>query len=215
MVKKLILILFIFSFTIGCTPINEMKEIEIIEKNISSIIHNANEFRTGYKYYLPRGLKIIETRDFNEVARGGIYNYYIYIDVVSYYNETVEAFKMNNNAYLSIPINYNEKLGYLEINEVNGKYLIEIMYNYAKIEVIVKKDDIKLAIANSITILSTIEYNNKILANLMEENILMFEKIEFNIFDRKQDIESSYLEAIDSQGEYIEQNSIPDTDLIK
>ena len=210
---KKILIVFTFLLVVGCTPINSMDEMDIIEKNISTVVYNANEFRTGYKYYLPRGLKILNNRDFNEKARGGIYNYYIYIDIVSYYNDIKEPYKIDEKAYLSVPINYNEKYGYLEINEVNGKYLIEIMYNYAKIEVMVKRDDINLAISNSITILSTVKYNDKILANIMDEGTLKLNKIDFNIFETKKDSESSYLTAIDSQGEYEE--VLPDPDLIK
>ena len=209
--KKIIIIL-LSLIVVGCTPINSMEELEIINKNIGSLMNNSNEYRTGYKYYLPRGLKIIEARDFNEIARGGLYNYYIYVDVISYYNNISEVYKIDDNAYLSVPLNYNEKYGYLEINNINDKYLIEIMYNYAKIEVIVNKNDINSAISNSITILSTIKYNDIILDNLMGDNVLKYNEMEFDIFNTKKDLPSNYLTSIDNKEEYEE---LPDTDLIK
>lgn len=210
---KLILLAFVFFIVVGCTPLDSLTEEEIIERIIERNITHTNQHRTGYSYYLPRGLTIIESGDFNEIARGGGYLYYIFIDVVSYYNGVRIPYQINEDAYLSMVINHGEKFGYLEINRINNKYHIEIMYNYAKIEVIVNRRDIKLAIANSITILSTIRYNDIILSNLMGENILDFNEREFNIFDTKNNVESGYVTAAEAQEEYKEE--IPDPDLIR
>ena len=45
--------------------------------------------------------------------------------------------------YYSKAININDKVGYLEINkQENGRYFIEFMYNYSKIEALCDYDDI-------------------------------------------------------------------------
>ena len=211
--KKVVLVILALFFLTGCSSIADMKEMDIISKNIALNTDMYNQYRTGYKYYLPRGLTIVNKDDFNEIARSGQYNYYIYIDVVSYYNKVKETYDVDNKAYLSEAFFDEEKFGYLEINQGNDKYLIEIMYNYAKIEVIVKKDDINVAVTNAISILSSIKYNDQILDNLMGDNILKFKEIEFNIFDPIKDVESTYLTTID-QSVYDKQE-VRDTDLIE
>ena len=101
------------------------------------------------------------------------------------------------------------KFGYLEINLVsNNRYLIEIMYNYAKIEVIVDEKNINSAINNAIILLSSVEYNNEILEKTVGENVLTSKEIEFNIFETKKQ-ESNFLE-VESNNIYVEETEDPD-----
>jgi len=209
--KKILLILIVSFILIGCVPLNEMTINEIIEANINNNVNIANQHRRGYKYFLPRGMNIVQVKDFNEVAKSNEGYYYLYFDLVSYFNEVRQEYKINPNAYFSMAINNGDSFGYLEINRLNEKYLIEIMYNYAKIEVIVGEKDIRQAVHNAVVILSTTRYNDKVLANFMGNNTLRFGEYEFNIFETRNNVESSYLTAIDAEGHSDDENN--DTDL--
>ena len=86
------------------------------------------------------------------------------------------------------------------------------MYNYAKIEVMVDEGDLNRVITNSIIILSSISYNNEILANIVGDNIFEFNEEEFNIFKVKRE-NSNYLE-VESQNIYEDIEEDVDPDLV-
>jgi hypothetical protein len=197
--KKLLLLFLISFFLVGCTQIKDLSISEIVDKVTSSSTKLTNQYRTGYKYYVPRGLRVDDNKEYNEQLSSANYKYYLYIDAVSYYNKVTEDFKENASAYYSEIINYQNKTGYLEIKMYNDEYLIEMMYNYAKIEVIVYEPDIKEAVLNSITILSSIQYNDEIISNLMGDNILEFSEVEVNIFETKK-TDSKYIEYDEDYG---------------
>jgi len=117
----------------------------------------------------------------------------------------------NENAYYFKEFNYDNKKGFVEINVNNEKYLIEIMYNYAKIELIVDKDDINEVVANSLVILSSIEFNKDIIENMMGEDILNYSEEKFSIFDNNTK-DSNFLEYVQEYDTY--KSEIPDYDLI-
>ena len=206
--KKFILILAVIILT-GCTSIDNVSYDEIISEIVSSKYEIYNENRSGYKYYTPSNISSNDTIDYNEILEDDSYRYYFYVDVVSYYNRVIESYEVDNNAFYSKAINYQDKFGYIEINEVsNNKYLLEIMYNYAKIEVIVDKYDLSKAISNSLIILSSVKYNSEILETIVGENILTSKEIEFNIFETKK-TESNFLE-VEANNIYVEEENDPD-----
>jgi len=212
MKRILILLLSVFVLS-GCTKINKINYDEIIASVVTSNYNITNQTRTGYKYYIPSGMSSIKTEEYNEVISSSNYNYYLYVDVVSYYNRVIKEFDTDSNAYYSYTINYEDKYGYLEINkQENKKYLVEIMYNYAKIEVIVEECDLKSAVTNSIIILSSINYNNDILENIIGDNVLEYGEENYDIFQAKKK-ESSYLDVETIDEEYIEEE-IVDPDLV-
>ena len=201
---------------VGCTDINNLEYGDIINTVLSSNVDLSNQYRTGYKYYLSRGLKVENSKEYNEVLISETTKYYLYIDIVSYYNKVNEEFNSNKEALYSEKINNNGKYGYIEIKKYNkdDNYLIEIMYNYAKIEVIVSSNAIKTTLFNAITILSSITYNDDIIANFMGENVLEFNEVEINIFETKK-TDSNELKYYEEYGTYEEENIVPDTDVIR
>ena len=209
--KKIILALFGLILVCGCTNINNSSIDELVEERMNVNSNIDNEYRTGYKYYLPKGLNIITQSDYNEKINSDRYTYYLYVDIVSYYNKVKQDYKPNNKAYYSKALEHNKKYGYLEINPVNDKYLVEIMYNYAKIEVIVKKEDLKITIVNAMSILNSIKYNNNIIKNVMGENVLHNKETEMNIFETKK-TESNFIHYEEIYGQYEEETH--DSDLI-
>ncbi|CDE48848.1 unknown [Firmicutes bacterium CAG:460] len=209
--KKIILIIIILVFTAGCTNINKLSYDDIVN-NITTMSTKDNIYRTGYSYYLPRGMKVADSTLYNEVIEDANSKYYLYVDVVSFYKKITKEYEINNNAIYSSKINYNDKFGYVEVNLLkNDKYLVEIMYNYAKIEVIVDKSKCKEAMLSIINILKSVEYNDSIIANLMGDDILNFNEEEFNIFNTKGS-ESNYLTVDNDYKE--EEEKIFDPDLI-
>ncbi len=213
--KKYGLLLAMLFFTCGCTNIANKNITELASNVLAKDINLTNQFRDGYKYYLPRDLALIDKSDYNEIIKSANYNYYLYIDVISFVNDTNNNYDINLDAYYSAEIKSDKHYGYIEINEYQNKYHLEMMYNYAKIEVIVAKTDIKETVMNAMLILSSIEYNKDILVNLVGDNVLNFTEIQFDMFKAKEQ-ENNLLKVEEYEEEYgTYKGDIPDTDLIK
>ena len=211
--KKIIILILSITLLCGCTKIDNNNIEQIINKVISSKSNNANEYKNGYKFYLPSNLMIDKINERNIVFRENGLKYYMFVDIVSYYHKVENSYKIKDNAYMSKLINYDNKSGYIEINLKNDKYLIEIMYNYAKIEVIVDSNDIANAITNSLIILSSVEYNDDIIGNLLEEDVLNYSEESFNIFETNSN-DSNFLKVVEEYDNY-KDDEVPDYDLIK
>ena len=211
--KKIIMLILSITLLCGCTKIDNNNIEQIINKVISSKSNKANQYKNGYKFYLPSNLVIDKINERNIVFRENDLKYYMFVDIVSYYHKVENSYKVKENTYMSKLINYDNKSGYIEINVKNNKYLIEIMYNYAKIEVMVDSNDIAKAIANSLIILSSVEYNDDIIGNLLEEDVLNYSEESFNIFETNSN-DSNFLKVVEEYDNY-KDDEVPDYDLIK
>ena len=140
--RKCFIIMFFSLFLVGCTMVEDMSYKDII--NIfNSNPKRANISRRGYKYYLPNSMESINRGDYYEILKLKKSYYYLYVDMISYINKLENQYEIDSKAKYSELITIGDKYGYLEINLLeNEKYLIEIMYNYAKIEVMVNEDSI-------------------------------------------------------------------------
>ncbi len=186
---KKILLLCCLLLLAGCSVVR------IDTSNVDNIINVVlsknndlyNQIGKGYKYYVPRGVTYIDTNDYNDVLYSDGNYYYLYIDVVSYYYKVVEEYEENPDAYYSKKIDINGKQGYLEINKQdNGRYFIEFMYNYSKIEVEADYDDINNIILNTSYILSTVKFNDNIVKVVLDEEFLVSEE-KYDIFTSKKE----------------------------
>ena len=84
-------------------------------------------------------------------------------------------------------IDINGKTGYLEINEQkNGRYFIEFMYNYAKMEVETDYEDINDVVLNMTYILSTVKFNDNIIKIILDDDFLVSEE-KYDIFTSKKE----------------------------
>lgn len=210
--KKVLIILSLIFLVTGCTDINDLTYDEIIQ-NFGTNSSRTNTYRTGYKYYLPRGMQVNDSTLFNEILEDGKNTYYLYVDAVSYLNHVNYEYEVNASSVYSTSISNEDKFGYVEINlQENDKYLVEIMYNYAKIEVIVDDNDINDVMLSAISILKSIVYNDSVITNLLEDNVLNFAEEEFDIFNNSND-DSDYIEIDTDDFQPIEEE-IPDTDLL-
>jgi len=210
--KKVILLVLMILFLTGCENVADANIDYLLSNSIASRVHTRNINREGYSYYLPRGLRMSESDDYNEVFKDKKYKYYLFVDLISYFNKIEEEYKVREHSLISKRIDYDNKIGYLEVNEQqNSKYLIEIMYNYAKIEVMVDKEDINKVVTYAISVLSSITYNDSVISNLIEEDVLEFSEEEFNIFETVSS-DSNYLKY-EEEYKYVEED-IPDADLV-
>ena len=216
---KKVLLLFILTFLLtGCMNIKNSSYEEIISSALNNKnLNYKNHTSQGYSYYLPKGLMVLEDQNGNVTIKSEKYNLYMYIDLISYYNKIPNSYSQNTVSYYSNVITNKDLFGYLEINlREKDKYLIEIMYNYAKIEVIVNNKDIKEMLSYAISLLSSISYNDKIIENMIGEDILNYNENEYNIFETASK-ESNLIKYDDDNDDSsdTEKNDVLDTDLIK
>ena len=213
--KKILILfsLFMCIFLTGCTFISDKSMEEIIKEgtNRGAIVYNT--YRKGYKYNLPRGLTVLDSTEYNEVIADEKYTYYLYVDAVSHFNKVIDKYEETDKAHTSMQISFEDKYGYLEINVIeDDKYFIEIMYNYAKIEVIVRDVDAKVVVSNALSILASIDFNNDILKKILDEEVAQFSESEIDIFETVSSTDSQYLEAVEKNDE--DKDTIYDSDYI-
>ena len=152
-----------------------------------------NRVGRGYKYYVPRGVTYIDSSGSNDkLYSNGVY-YYLYLDEISYYYQKSLDYKEDDSKYYSRKIDNDGKLGYLEITKQDNLYLIEFVYNYARIEALVPEEDINDTVLNSSYILSTIKYNNNIVKLSLEDDFLQNKEEKYDVFSAKNQDDDSFL----------------------
>lgn len=224
-IKKVFIILICVFASIGCT-IQNISDSDI-DKNLDVILNknikNSNKEEIGYQYYLPSYISTRNVKDFNQELYSNGNTYYLYVDIVSYYHKIKNNYKIDKNAYISKKLDYNSKTGYLEVNEVKGKYYIEMMFNYAKVEAYVSKYDLVDSISSMAYVLSSIKYNkNTIEAMLGSGKYDLGENETYNIFETKKTTDGNFLDWVNEYDTYngdnssleslIEQDEITSTD---
>ena len=188
MKKKGIIICLLLVMLTGCTIVR------IDTTNIDNIIsvvlskNNTlyNRVGIGYKYYVPRGVTYIDSSGSNDrLYSNGVY-YYLYLDEIDYYYKNSLKFKEDSSKYYSKKIKNDGNIGYLEITEKKDNlYLVEFVYNYAKIEALVPKEDLETTVLNSSYILSTIKYNHNIIKLSLDEDFLNNKEDKYDEFTSK------------------------------
>jgi len=215
MKKKILSLLLLLLFVTGCNGVQKEEMEDIVYHALKETKELTNTYRAGYKYYLPRGLKFVKRDGSNEILAMKDMIYYMYVDRVSYFHKYKEEYQEKTDVIYSKRLAFDDKFGYLEIKKTaNDKYFIEIMYNYAKIEVIVEQKYIKESICYGAGILSSIIYQDEVLKNLMGENVLNSNEMEHNIFESAE-TESGYLKIVEEYGTYEEKNEPVDPDFIR
>lgn len=215
MKKILILLIMLFVIT-GCT-VNNVKNMSI-DDIINNFIQDKNNLTNtnnkGYRYYLPRGFSVYKNNIYNQTLMSNNDKYYLNIDIVAYYNKT-NIEHTNSNFYYYKSFNFNNINGYIDIIEKNDYFFIEMMYNYAIIEVVVKEDNINYAVINMLNILKSIDYNDNVISNEIGENILTQKETKFELEKPETEIDSkNFLEYMEEYGTY--ESSMPkDTDVIE
>ena len=169
--KKIVLVMLLVILSTGCT------RIEKDDNNYNDMIVNClttkkitNEVAQGYKFYIPKGVKLIKNYDYNQKFKIDNDYVYLYVDIVSYYYKNKLTYEEGNNSYYFNKISYNGKKGYINVLEVEDKYLVKIVYNYSKIETYTTKDNLNKIISLGTVILNNIDYNKKMIKRIIDEN---------------------------------------------
>lgn len=190
--KKKIMILLLVLLVTGCSVVR------IDTKNIDNVLNVIltkdnelyNQIGQGYKYYLPGGVSYIESDDLNDILYcNGVY-YYLYVDAVSYYHKVKIDYKGNKDSYYFKSLSKEDGFkhdGYIEITEKDNLYYLKFIYNYAKIEAIVKKENINETVLNASYILSTIKYNYDIVKLMLNDDYFTNKTGKYNDYNTKED----------------------------
>lgn len=204
--KKVLIMLFMLCFLTGCTVVRiDTKSID----NIVSVILSKentlyNTIGKGYKYYVPRGVVYIDSNDFNEKLYCNGDYYYLYLDIISYYYKKDFTYIENKELYYSKKIEVDDKKGYLEITKIDDYYLVEFMYNYAKVEALVLKENINEVVLNASYMLSTIKYNDDVIKLILDEDYFTNKEEQYDIFtstNNSTNFELEYEEIVDGEEE--------------
>ena len=217
--KLLILTLSILALT-GCTNLSNASLDEITNTMLSSKSSLANTVFDGYKYYVPRGLRLVMKNDYNASFLDEYNNtYYLYIDIISYYNKEKLDYNTNKNAYFSKELNYNNKEGYLEITKVKDSnyYFVEYMYNYGKIEAFVKEKELNSAIINMSSVLSSLKFNRTVLETIVGNKVLNYKEDTYDVMKPKGSTatKDTYLEYEEKYGIYEGYSDNKEEDIIE
>ena len=188
--KKIIVLLSIVLLSItGCT-VNKLDN-KNITSNINILLSQKSKVTNanfeGYKYYVPKGLKFLNKEDYNAVFRDRFENkYYLFVDVIGYYHKVENTYEVDDEAYYSDIISYNDKDGYIEINKVDdNKYYIQYVFNYGRMQALIDSKYLTTVVNNMSYILRSIEYNDEVLDSLVGENILSYSEENFSLFETK------------------------------
>ena len=205
--KKLLIITILLLSLTGCTNLNTLDLDSLTDTLLSKDVNLTNNVFDGYKYYLPKGLKLVSKDEYNAIVKDEYNNtYYFYIDVISYYNKEKANYKENNNSYFSKELESNDKNGYLEITAIENTdvYFIEYMYNYGKIEAFVKENEIKSAIINMSSVLSSLQFNRTVLETLIGNKVLDYKEDTYDVMKPKGSTatKDTYLEYEEKYGVY-------------
>lgn len=203
--KKLVILLSIILFVTGCSVIriDNQELTQIINTILKDNNKLYNQSFEGYKYYVPKGMRVIEKHDYNQMLFSNESTYYLYIDVISYYYKSNIEYVIDSSKYLSMELKNNKKEGYIEIEKTADKeYFIKSVYNYAKIEVYVKENHLKEAVINVLTILNSISYNESVINSFVGENKLNFTEESFSLFESDEANDKNFLEYIEEYDKY-------------
>lgn len=204
--KYLVIMIVVVLLLSGCTitNINNLSNDQIVAKVLEEPFNRTNTALEGYKLYLPNGMKLVFDNNNNNILYADGDKYYLYVDLVSYYNKYNNDYKISsqNTAIYSKDIDYDNKKGYVLITKYEDKYFLEVMYNYSKIEVITT--NVNKALANSLLVLKSVKFNDKAIESLIGNSSLNYGEEQFNLLRPKKEV-TSFVEYIEDFGEYKEE----------
>jgi hypothetical protein len=159
--KKIFILLALVFLITGCS-IEKMPQ-DNLEKVIDSVLTNKVKLRnqnfSGYKYYKPREVSLINKFGYNITLLHKGNEMFFYVDVISYYHKVDKDYNLKNDIYLSKELEYGSKKGYINIEEkelVDKSFIVD---NYINKNTSFMVDSLKL---NGIKVM-TLGTGNKII----------------------------------------------------
>ena len=199
MKKIIVLLSIVVLFVSGCS-VYRLDSTDLrtnIKILLSEDVKVYNVYFDGYKYYVPKGVKLTNKEEYNATfLDNNGNNYYLYVDAISYYNKTENTYMINEKIHYSNKLDYNGKTGYINIEEIDGKYFVHFMFNYAKMEAYVSEEDLTTVVNNMCFILRTVKFNDDVLESLIGDNVLSYQEENFTLFDTESSNED-FLEVVE------------------
>ena len=198
--KKVVILTLMFLLLTGCSivRINTNNIDTIVEVILSKNNNLYNRVGRGYKYYVPRGVTYIDTDENNDKLYSKGNYYYLYVDVVSFYNKIDIEYSEKDDIFYSRKFSTDDGFssnGYLEITNKDNLYYVTFVYNYAKIETIVSKNELNNAVLNSAYILSTIQFNSDVISLMIDSEKINNREEKYELFKNKKVEDSSELQV--------------------
>jgi len=198
--KKVVIITLMVLLLTGCSivRINTNNIDTIVDVILSKNNNLYNRVGRGYKYYVPRGVTYLDTDENNDKLYSNGNFYYLFVDVVGYYNDIKNNYHEKNDIYYSRRLSKEDGFssdGYLEITTKNSLYYVLFVYNYAKIETIVSKNELNNAILNSAYILSTIQFNSDVIGLMIDDEKINNREEKYELFNNKKNDNGSELQV--------------------
>ena len=204
--KKILFFSILVLLLCGCTRIDTDKT-----KNYSNLVVNClskkaytNDVNLGYKYYLPKGVKLKKNYDYNQVFLVDDIYMYMFVDVNSYYYNIKKDYLNDDiQSYYYEKINYDGKSGYIKINENNGRYYTKIVYNYSSIEFYSSYDELNKLITYSSIILNSVKYKRNIIELIINDTYGEYSDIAYEI-EKPEDASNDFSQYLE---EYVQEDA--------
>lgn len=206
--KKKWMLLFLLLLLVGCTKNNDYDKDydKLVYDVLDNCSNRTNESSTGFRYYLPIGVSVVEDLDYNLKLKTDNNNMYLFVDVVSYYYKKALNYNYSygDDAVFS-KISYQGNEGFILVVREKTQIYLEIIYNYAKIELYTSDADLNNMIAKSLIILSSIDYNDTIIEKYINQGYFAsYEKV-YNL-RQPENAESNFLDVLDMKKEDAEED---------
>ena len=199
---KKYLLLFLIVLLTGCSVVrietNSLDTIVDVVLSKNNTLYNRDG--QGYKYYIPNGVTHIDTDDLMQTLYYKGEYLYLYVDIVSYYYNKDIKYKKNDYAYFTKKIDNDDKQGCVEVIKQDDLYYVNFKYNYARIEALVKKENLNNTILNASYILSTIKYNRRLIKTMLDDEYLINKAGKYDLYKTNSKEEKFVLQK-DKEGE--------------
>lgn len=179
--KKILFFIFFIFFITGCTKIENTDNYIGLVNNCLTDNITTNDVSLGYKYYIPKGVEKIHDYDYNQVFLSDNQSIYLYVDIISYHYKKKLKNQEEKEYYYYQNISNKNKTGYIKIEKDQDQYLLNIVYNYSKIEVYTTKEKLNKMITLSSIILNSITYNDTVIEKILEGNLGEFSEFTYDV----------------------------------
>lgn len=210
MQKKLLLVIVLIVLLTGCVRIDEVRD-DYASLVVSALNNRSvtNDVALGYKYYLPRGVKLIKNYDYNQKFMIDDTYLYMFVDINSYYYKAELKDIDSSNCFYYQKISYDGKNGYLSIIKEDSKYFTVIVYNYAKMEFYSDYDDLNKLITLSSIILNSVDYNDVVIEKILDESLGSFSEITYEL-EKPEDASSNFSQYLEEFVKEDTEEELPD-----
>lgn len=202
MQKRMLLVGMVIFILTGCTRIDNNNQDYV--NSVVNCLNNksiTNDVALGYKYYLPKGVKLIKKYDYNQKFLVDDTYLYLFVDINGYYYKSKIDDGGKNNYFYYRKISYDGKNGYIKINQDGDSYFVGVVYNYAMMEFYVDYDNLNKMIILSSIMINSIEYNDVIIERVLDEGQGSTSEITYEI-EKPEDASNNFAQYLE---EYVQE----------